>query len=389
MSIKVIKVSTGNRPLPVENISEPVGIGAVSVLTQTAIRKGFSPYIEDGTWRVWDHESGAFVDTGVKAQGKDGLPGPMGPEGPQGDRGPAGESIVGPQGPQGIKGDTGSQGPQGPKGDTGPAGQTGAAFTYADFTPAQLEALKVKGDKGDTGPQGIQGPQGERGPQGIQGIQGPKGDTGPAGPQGPKGDTGPQGPEGPQGPRGEGAVASVNGKAGDVVLDAEDVGALPDTTPIPTVPVNVSAFNNDAGYLTEHQSLSGYLPLSAGSGKKLTNTLYLNHSSSTAIAVQDTNTAHISTPGASFYKDLVSQTDYNSKRVAVIRGTVATDGVRSLTLGVSDTSDSAPTGIMVFRSYATLPSTPAAGDNSTKIATTAFVKTAIDNAIGVIENGSY
>lgn len=27
---------------------------------------------------------------------------------------------------------------------------------------------------------------------------------------------------------------------------------------IPTVPTNVSAFNNDAGYLTQHQSLSGY-----------------------------------------------------------------------------------------------------------------------------------
>lgn len=47
-----------------------------------------------------------------------------------------------------------------------------------------------------------------------------------------------------------GAVASVNGQTGAVVLDAEDVGALPDTTVIPTVPTNVSAFNNDAGYLT-------------------------------------------------------------------------------------------------------------------------------------------
>ena len=27
---------------------------------------------------------------------------------------------------------------------------------------------------------------------------------------------------------------------------------------IPTVPTNVSAFNNDAGYLTQHQSLSAY-----------------------------------------------------------------------------------------------------------------------------------
>ena len=38
---------------------------------------------------------------------------------------------------------------------------------------------------------------------------------------------------------------------------AAEVGALPDTTVIPTVPTNVSAFTNDVGYLTEHQSLEG------------------------------------------------------------------------------------------------------------------------------------
>jgi hypothetical protein len=38
---------------------------------------------------------------------------------------------------------------------------------------------------------------------------------------------------------------------------AAEVGALPDTTEIPTVPTNVSAFTNDVGYLTEHQSLEG------------------------------------------------------------------------------------------------------------------------------------
>ena len=57
---------------------------------------------------------------------------------------------------------------------------------------------------------------------------------------------------------GDSKVNSVNGKTGDVVLTAEDVGALPDTTPIPTVPKDISAFNNDKGYLTEHQSLEGY-----------------------------------------------------------------------------------------------------------------------------------
>lgn len=52
-------------------------------------------------------------------------------------------------------------------------------------------------------------------------------------------------------------VTSVNGKTGDVNLTATDVGALPNTTVIPAVPTDVSAFNNDAGYLTE-QSIDGY-----------------------------------------------------------------------------------------------------------------------------------
>lgn len=45
-------------------------------------------------------------------------------------------------------------------------------------------------------------------------------------------------------------VTSVNGQTGAVNLTASDVGALPSTTPIPTVPTNVSAFTNDAGYIT-------------------------------------------------------------------------------------------------------------------------------------------
>lgn len=93
-------------------------------------------------------------------------------------------------------------------------------------------------------------------------------------------------------------VTSVNTKTGDVVLDASDVGAyekpnagIPKTDldsavqtslgkadtalqtapvtsvngqtgvvtlSIPTVPTNVSAFTNDAGYLTQHQSLAAY-----------------------------------------------------------------------------------------------------------------------------------
>ena len=108
---------------------------------------------------------------------------------------------------EGIKGDRGADGQAGPKGD---------AFTYADFTPEQLEALKgPKGDRGDNGPQGEQGlqgvpgvpgPQGEAGPQGPRGLDGAKGDAGlpgPIGPQGLKGEQGIPGQQGPQGPKGD------------------------------------------------------------------------------------------------------------------------------------------------------------------------------------------
>ena len=46
-------------------------------------------------------------------------------------------------------------------------------------------------------------------------------------------------------------VNSVNGKTGDVVLTAFDVGALPNTTEIPVIPTDISVFNNDVNYMTE------------------------------------------------------------------------------------------------------------------------------------------
>lgn len=54
-------------------------------------------------------------------------------------------------------------------------------------------------------------------------------------------------------------VTSVNGKTGAVSLTASDVGALPDTTAIPTVPTNVSAFTNDAGYAKTTDIPSGIM----------------------------------------------------------------------------------------------------------------------------------
>ena len=127
--------------------------------------------------------------------GKDGVDGKEGADGAPGKDGTDGKD-----GAPGAKGDTGAQGP---KGD---------AFTYADFTVEQLEALRgpqgLQGETGPTGPKGAtgetgpQGPKGETGATGETGAKGDTGETGATGPQGPKGDTGETGATGPQGPQG-------------------------------------------------------------------------------------------------------------------------------------------------------------------------------------------
>jgi len=50
---------------------------------------------------------------------------------------------------------------------------------------------------------------------------------------------------------------SINGITLQDNKTTEDLGIV-----IPTVPTNVSAFNNDAGYLTQHQDISGKLDTS-------------------------------------------------------------------------------------------------------------------------------
>ena len=60
------------------------------------------------------------------------------------------------------------------------------------------------------------------------------------------------------------AITGVKGnkettyRTGNINLTPADIGALPDTTETPVVPTNISAFENDAGYLTQHQSLTNY-----------------------------------------------------------------------------------------------------------------------------------
>ena len=60
------------------------------------------------------------------------------------------------------------------------------------------------------------------------------------------------------------AITGVKGnkettyRTGNINLTPADIGALPDDTEIPVVPTNIGAFDNDVGYLTQHQSLTDY-----------------------------------------------------------------------------------------------------------------------------------
>ena len=148
-------------------------------------------------------------DTGEQGpqglQGETGATGPQGPKGEKGERGEVGpQGPQGIQGPQGLQGEQGIQGAEGPRGPEGPQGQKGEPFTYDDFTPEQLLALKgEKGDKGERGEKGEQGLQGIQGIQGERGLQGEKGDKGEQGIQGLKGDKGDKGDTGEKGEKGD------------------------------------------------------------------------------------------------------------------------------------------------------------------------------------------
>jgi hypothetical protein len=134
-------------------------------------------------------------------------------------------------------------------------------MSFEDLTPAQREQLR--------GPQGYQGPQG---PQGDQGAVGATGATGPQGAKGDQGVTGSAGPAGATGPQGTVdyslfAPVATSGDYYDLnnipsfatVAYTGSYNNLSNKPTIPTVPTNVSAFNNDSGYLNTG-SLTSALP---------------------------------------------------------------------------------------------------------------------------------
>ena len=99
------------------------------------------PRIVEGIWQVWDVQTGAWVSTGVAAQGAKGDKGDKGDTGAKGDKGDTGEQGI--QGEKGEKGDTGATGATGAKGDKGDKGDTGEAG--ADGKDGVVQDVQVNG----------------------------------------------------------------------------------------------------------------------------------------------------------------------------------------------------------------------------------------------------
>jgi hypothetical protein len=210
-----------------------------------------------------------------------GATGPVGPTGPQG---PGGEGSLGPTGPIGPTGPVGATGPQGiqgipgvtgPIGVTGPAGPQGIVGATGPMGPNGIDG--ITGPTGPAGPSGAIGATGPQGPQGVIGATGPQGPTGPQGATGPIGATGPTGVGVPVGgSTGQvlakidgtdyntqwadaGAVDSVNGYIGDVVLATDDISDTGQTNKYVTA-AEKTKLSNTSGTNTGDQDLSGYVP---------------------------------------------------------------------------------------------------------------------------------
>lgn len=100
-----------------------------------------------------------------------------GPRGDKGEKGDPGEIRITNVAVPGPKGD---QGPIGPRGPQGPQGMRGLQGEQGDPGP-----IGPKGEKGDLGPAGPAGPQGPQGPKGDKGEVGPVGPVGRQGEPGP------------------------------------------------------------------------------------------------------------------------------------------------------------------------------------------------------------
>ena len=181
-------------------------------------------------------------------RGKQGIQGVRGVQGVQGIAGKDGlNGIDGRDGKDGSKWYDGKGAPKATLGATGDFYLDNDTYDYYEKTTRWVKRGNLKGAKGDKGDKGDKGERGAKGAKGNDGGVGTPGADGAQGPQGPQGMQGVQGDPGVGVPVGGtagqvlakdtnadydttwvnpagGAVDSVNGQTGVVVLDQDDIG---------------------------------------------------------------------------------------------------------------------------------------------------------------------
>lgn len=294
-----------------------------------------------------------------------------------------------------------------------------------------------KGDKGDQGPSAYEiavangfsgtetewlaylrlGPKGDKGDTGATGPQGPKGDTGETGPQGPKGD---KGDTGPQGPKGD----SVDLSGYQTKLTFDTTPTADSTNPVTSGGVKSyvdSKVSSSGGGGTVSGNYISYTKNSVAVAGRIKD---LSKTSPTSLFVADglvmggtamlaglctRGICGVTTPnsstGACDKENLYINWDGNTSDQTykpTTRGLILNAGSAGNALGSNMYQYAVPRGDIVkawveAKGYAPLASpaftgtptapTASAGTNTTQIATTAFVATAISGAIASITDG--
>lgn len=154
-------------------------------------------------------------------------------------------------------------------------------------------------------------------------------------------------------------VTSVNNKTGAVSLSASDVGALPSTTVIPS---KTSDLTNDSGFLTSYTETDPVFSASAAAGITATDISNWN------AKISDDKTWN----GVSLSTGVSSST--STYYVPVKSNTTLSGTANWLAMAATPT---AYAGAKYDANAYLKSTTPSANDNSTKVATTAYVDAAI------------
>lgn len=219
------------------------------------------PIIQNGTWWLYNTDSGAYEDSGQPVQGPAGQDGRDGHDGAPGKDGADG--APGADGKDGAPGADGRDGQDGADGKSAyqiwlDAGNTG---TKADFLAS------LKGEKGDAGEQGAPGTDGQNGADGKDGAPGADGKDGTDGQDGADGKSayeiwlaaGNTGTE-------EEFLASLKGEKGDTGAAGAD-GKTPDISNVENTVEALASALSDTGWV-ESTGFSGN-PNDDLSGRKL------------------------------------------------------------------------------------------------------------------------